>query len=415
MKRTCTFFLALSLIGMAEAQINTQLRTNALRTRTDSASRPVRLSSSNTGQVALNQIQASQYVNPGQYIGSTPFTTTPPNDPARSNVQIYYDVIRNSKADNAQPKYYMVDADRNGNDWLLAFGLNSDRSMIRLGRASDGIMKQTGAWQMDGELKHDDELLFGNFSERAAVLPVVVDRRSRQFWHYGYESGGLRMAISPYAILSNWAVCDKYLTGDFNGDGRSDILGWNRGSNALHVALYVKPANNWDKPMLQAAGTWLNQWAQSADMDILVGDFNGDRKDDVALVHKPSGEWRVAVSTGTAFQPSWGFQSGIWLKPWAMGNQYTFTALDVDNDGRCDIVAYDQNTKSFQVVSSNGTYFDHFYPTQDVGTRLPNMRQILFGKVSGEFVAAVIHMSLPDPAYLAQWASGTMYVPRYRR
>src|SRR5207245_2676163 len=61
---------------------------------------------------------------------------------------------------------------------------------------------------------------------------------------------------------------DIMLTGDFNGDGKTDIAAWNDPAAAWHVAL--SSGNNFNP----GAGFWITNFG--APGAVLTGDFNGD-------------------------------------------------------------------------------------------------------------------------------------------
>ena len=85
----------------------------------------------------------------------------------------------------------------------------------------------------------------------------------------------------------------------------------------------------------------------------LVGDFNGDRRDDIAVFNLVRQQWNVYLSTGTSFEQAvW--TDGIELK----GNYNRPVVLDFNGDGRQDILIKDnQGSGSWSVHLSTGTSF----------------------------------------------------------
>src|SRR5256714_1279887 len=111
--------------------------------------------------------------------------------------------------------------------------------------------------------------------------------------------GTFNITNLPIANLAGWATTPKVkaLTGDFNGDGKTDVaLTGRSGWTTLPVAFSNGDGtfNVTNLPITNFAG-----WATTANVKALVGDFNGDGKTDVALTG-PSG-WTtlpVAFSNG---------------------------------------------------------------------------------------------------------------------
>ncbi|WP_284581614.1 FG-GAP-like repeat-containing protein [Streptomyces sp. 2P-4] len=132
----------------------------------------------------------------------------------------------------------------------------------------------------------------------------------------------------------------KWVTGDFNGDGRTDIAavyGYADGSNALWT--FVSNATGTFTPvkgLTAAKGNF--DWSKGI---YLAGDFNGDKKADIAMVYDYGGgaaglhTW-TSKGDGTfnSAVASWKVAAGNW---WIF--HATFRAGDTNGDGRDDILA----------------------------------------------------------------------------
>ncbi|MCX4472458.1 VCBS repeat-containing protein [Micromonospora sp. NBC_01655] len=159
-------------------------------------------------------------------------------------------------------------------------------------------------------------------------------------------------------------------TGDFNGDGKDDIIAFTHGSLAdVYVALSTgtsfAPATKWHD--------WFAPGAEVA----TTGDVNGDGKDDIiTFTHDNTADVYVALSTGTSFAPAI-----KWHDYFSIPGEHPATG-DVNGDGKDDIITFTQGptTASDVIIAlSNGTTFGTPQKWHDlfaVGTEQPRVGDI---------------------------------------
>jgi YD repeat-containing protein len=161
-----------------------------------------------------------------------------------------------------------------------------------------------------------------------------------------------------YLIMNSPSWSDNIYPIDFNGNGKTDLLVHNGNTISIYEyqesdktlhALYQNSSRNWTK--------------------VFPGDFNGDMKTDI-LAYNSSGGWEIAYSTGTNLVIK---NSPISKTddPTANSNDNHYFVYDFDGDGISDIieiflekVEIDDNTdvvsKSYprlNVYYSNGSSF----------------------------------------------------------
>jgi hypothetical protein len=138
------------------------------------------------------------------------------------------------------------------------------------------------------------------------------------------------------------------VAGDFNGDGRDDIVTFTRGPAAdVYVALST------GRSFSGTGVKWHDFFAVGTETP-LVGDFNGDRKDDIATFTKgPAADVYVALSTGSSF-----VGTGVkWHDFFAVGAE-TPAVGDFNGDGRDDIVTFTRGAAAdVYVALSTGSSF----------------------------------------------------------
>ncbi|WP_244871009.1 N-acetylmuramoyl-L-alanine amidase [Catellatospora sp. IY07-71] len=143
---------------------------------------------------------------------------------------------------------------------------------------------------------------------------------------------------------------EKLLTGDFNGDGKDDIVtfvGGTTGTNAGDVYVGLSTGTAF------LGGTkWHDWFAPGAEVPA-VGDVNGDGRDDIiTFTHDGQGDVYVALSTGTSFG------AGVkWHEYFSIAGEYPAVG-DVNGDGRDDIITFTCNADAdVYAAVSNGSSF----------------------------------------------------------
>ena len=134
---------------------------------------------------------------------------------------------------------------------------------------------------------------------------------------------------------------------DFNGDGRDDIVAFNQGTLA-DVYVATSTGNGFSGTSVK----WHDFFAPGGETP-LTGDFNGDGKDDiVTFTHGSLNDVYVALSSGTSFGAGqkWHDFFGLAGEVPAVG--------DVNGDGRDDIITFTRNNLAdVYVALSTGTSF----------------------------------------------------------
>ena len=215
--------------------------------------------------------------------------------------------------------------------------------------------------------------------------------------------------------LDRWAVSDQWqaFVGDFNGDGKDDILVWYPEKGQWQVAL--SDGTQFHPSFGRGDGIWLENWAVGEQWQAFVGDFNGDGKDDILVWYPEKGQWQVAFSDGKQFHPAIGPGNYIWLDGWAVGNIWKPMIGDFDGDGKDDIVVWNQPAGEWQVALSNGTWF---VPNEGRGDSvwLDNWAasenwQALVGDFDGDGKSDILVVDVAKGDWQVALSFGTQFIP----
>ena len=147
--------------------------------------------------------------------------------------------------------------------------------------------------------------------------------------------------FGPPKVWSEWGCGPLARLGDFNGDGKNDLLAPGGGTS---WAVGVSSGSNFN-------GTGTQQWTTGVTNSptwLGVGDFNGDGEDDFATCL--NSEYKVNLSTGSSFQTG----TTVW-STWGCGS--SVRVGDFNGDGMDDIIVPAGGT-SWVVGQSDGKKFN---------------------------------------------------------
>src|SRR5581483_496336 len=167
--------------------------------------------------------------------------------------------------------------------------------------------------------------------EARDLMTVTPTFGSEQKWHDNFSFGS-----------------EVPLVGDFNGDGKADLATFTRGSTGdVYVALSTGSG------FVGTGWKWHDNFCFGTEIP-LIGDFNGDGKDDLATFTRgSSGDVYVALSTGSGFVGT-GWK---WHDAFCFGSETPLVG-DFNGDGKADLATLTRGTSGdVYVALSNGSGF----------------------------------------------------------
>jgi PKD repeat protein len=185
-------------------------------------------------------------------------------------------------------------------------------------------------------------------------------------------NGGSRIDRRPITAVAdlNWEVVG---TGDFNGDGRSDIL-WRRKLGGANAIWLMNSTNRVGGGHIAEVGDL--SWKAAA-----IGDFNGDGKSDIFWRHGTAGTNAIWFMDGIS-RIGGGSAPGVADLGWEVAGVGDFNA-----DGRTDIVWRHRVTGQNLIWLMNGTARVSV-PINSVAD--PNWRIMAVGDYNGDGMADLL-------------------------
>ncbi|MET9626477.1 trypsin-like serine protease [Lentzea sp. NPDC006480] len=206
------------------------------------------------------------------------------------------------------------------------------------------------------------------------------DGRSDTAAFYNYNGGETKLLVF-YATatgLSDWqekwtggpdnapSQSSKIVAGDFNADGRADIAAfYDLGNFQTKLFVWYGTATGFEAPV-EKWDSGANQWMQGKGT-YLAGDYNGDGRVDITAVYD-YGDTTIALWTFEATAD--GFNAPVHRKGvtgWA-GGQARYVSGDWNGDGRSDIGAfynYGGGQTKLLVFYATATSFDGWFEKWD--------------------------------------------------
>jgi hypothetical protein len=193
----------------------------------------------------------------------------------------------------------------------------------------------------------------GNVLSRQPSLNIVFDDQADDVIFRNNTNGTLTIARSDGtmftpqsgAAFGQGITFSEILTGDFNGDGRIDMAGRNSANGQVLVALAS------GNQFVASQTAWTTLPFASTMKNLFVGDFNGDGRDDI-VGQNAQGQLLVAQSTGAKFN-----NVVYETLPANLRTLSNVKVGDFNGDGRDDLVGIHTTTGQVVVSISNGATF----------------------------------------------------------
>ena len=158
----------------------------------------------------------------------------------------------------------------------------------------------------------------------------IIGRDSRGYWYTG-ESNGTRFVFSYAGAFVSSVTWQNVMTGDFNGNGRTEIIG--RDSRGYWYGAETVATGQWAGKL---SFTYRGAFGISATwQDVMTGDFNGDGKTDI-IGRDSRGYWYAGQGSASGLL-QWSYY-GAWTfsKDWT-----TVKTGDFNGDGKTDLIGRD--------------------------------------------------------------------------
>lgn len=212
--------------------------------------------------------------------------------------------------------------------------------------------------------------------EDAVVGDFDGDGRSDVLVHNGQDIAIYRASPNSHTLTLVWiannivpaapggntwqpAVHDQYFVGDFDADGKQDVFVFNGADWAIPYLGLLRSDGTGLQGVARYDDVIPGFWAMTAGDRLLVGDFDGDDRDDVFIFN--GSNWAIPYlgmlrATGTALSGVQRYDGS--LPGWIMRSKDKQFVGDLDGDGTADLYVFNGDNWSNRylgMVRSTGT------------------------------------------------------------
>lgn len=295
------------------------------------------------GQTTTEQNPVHTYKSSGTYVAT--LTVSGPGGTSSSSQLSFIHVAPNDSTWTAWNNYFAVDSlekpmvgDFNGDGRtdIVTFTRNNPvaEGDVYVALSDGSQFGESEMWHNWFGVGEDEQLNVGDFNgdgmdDIATWLPV--EKKVYVSLSNGERFGASSVWIEGIEDSSD----DEVMAGDANGDGKTDLIFFSRGNNSVYVALST--GQGFSTPAL-----WHSYFAVGSHEKPMVGDFNGDGKTDIVtfLTDSPGAEGDVYVALSTGAQ----FEDGIYSQKWhdwfGVDPKETIVIGDLNGDGMDDFFTF---------------------------------------------------------------------------
>jgi hypothetical protein len=220
-------------------------------------------------------------------------------------------------------------------DWIRAWR-SLDKEL--LWHWGNGGTNQLDWWSFNHST---DQLVTGDFDNDGRDELIATNAGTGYAHLMGFDGTNWS---TPWANNGNhrihwWylSVGDSFVAGDFNGDGRDELLAISGASGYAHLMRFN--GSTWSTPWMNNGNHRIHWWYLSAGDRFVVGDFDGDGRDELLAISAASGYAHLMKFNGTNWTTMWSNSSNHRIHWWYLSVGDSFVAGDFNGDGRDELLA----------------------------------------------------------------------------
>jgi CHRD domain len=191
-----------------------------------------------------------------------------------------------------------------------------------------------GGGEIRGQIKRTNNPCDFDADGKSDYAIVRNSGSSLEWWVNGSATGST--LFYRWGAPTDFGGTGRILCADVDGDGKADPTIWRSGASAQFWSL------------LSTGGVRSQVWGTTGDDPVLVGDYDGDGRDDYAIVRESGGSpttWFILESSTGATR----------VEYWGVSTDFPIPGPDYDGDARADL-GVQRGGVIFRKLSSTGSF-----------------------------------------------------------
>jgi predicted deacetylase len=239
-----------------------------------------------------------------------------------------------------------IAGDPTAGNWQVSVS-RVDRSLPRNNPAS---FTQAGDWLVNWGQGGDKDFAAGDFNNDGKKDLVSWDKKTGEMQVALSDGSKFIPQQQPWGYFSVPQGTVKIFAGRYNNSSKDGLLFWVQDENTAYVVLS-------DADSFSQAKPWLQDWGEGAGSQVLTGDINGDGKKDLAALNKNTGAIQVALNDGDKFEPTGNSGGQPWITGFVTGDRWQVLTGDFTGEGADDFIAYDKVIGKWEFILSRDKQF----------------------------------------------------------
>lgn len=279
------------------------------------------------------------------------YVSTQEKNKISNHINTFYSCLLNNTSFNPNYSY---------SPWVTTW--DNDRNLTRLGTWNFSI----GDYILTGnfDVLSDEELLFiNNNTSWATIMQYSCGRGGSDWYHLWSNMGN--------GTIGSWVMSqgDKHYVGDFNGDGKSDLLSISPNNNWATLQTFSTMNNGSFQFLWSNMGNrFINTWYVNSSDQFVVGDFDNDNKDELLCISNNGNGYSTLLDfNNNQFQHKWSNLGNGSIQGFNISNANHYRKGDFHNLGYDELALISNSWAAFLRYNSNTNGWDWVWSNNGSG------------------------------------------------